>query len=342
MTMKRRERADQAVAGFLLMLCCTAAAQDRQMPAPLPEVSVITEHKGPQMWRVSRGDHAVWMLGTMAPLPRRMKWDTSDVERLLAEVQEVIPETVGWEADPGFFPSLRLYLQWRRSRLLKNGQTLRQVLPADLYARFSALRARYGSGAADMERLQPLLAADRLTEEAMKRSGLSTAIDVEAIVLGLAKKHHVRIHGLLIEIQNARSLLQQTSELPIPLQSACLERVVGSLGKDLETFKARANAWALGDVQTLRSLPAPQGGGSCWQKAAGTLRPDIAQQMPQLWKSALLQALSINRVSLALLNIDALLGTQGSVGLLAQLSAAGYSIEGPEFSDPTHAKPGPP
>jgi uncharacterized protein YbaP (TraB family) len=320
----------------MLLCCCGTAAQERQTAAPLSEIAVVAQHKGPQMWRVSSRDHVVWILGTMAPLPKRMKWDAGDVEKLLAEVQEVIPESVGWEADPGFFPSLRLYFQWQRIQMLKDGQTLRQVLPAALYARFSALRARYGNGPKDMERLQPLLAADHLKEEAIDRSGLSSTADVQATVLKLARSHHVWIHGMRIEIQNARGLLQQTGELPIPQQSRCLAQVVESLESDLGTLKARANAWALGDVQTLRSLPAVQTSTSCWLAAASARRPDVVQQMHQLWMGALLHALSANKASLALLDIDSLLGAQGSGSLLAQLRAAGYSVEGPEFSGPAH------
>jgi uncharacterized protein YbaP (TraB family) len=339
MTRKPAGRAAHGrVPGWLLMLlcCCTSAAQERPADAPLPEVTVAGQHKGPQMWRVSSGDHAVWILGTLAPLPKRMKWDAEDVEKLLAEVQEVIPERVGWEAEPGLFPSLRLYFQWQRIQVLKNEQTLRQVLPRDLYARFSALRARYGNGPEDMERLQPLEAADRLKEEAIHRSGLTSAADVQETVLKLARKHHVPVHGMRVEIQNARGLLQQTGDLPIPRQSPCLAQVVANLDSDLGVLKARANAWALGDVQTLRSLPPVQSSESCWLAAAGASRPDIAQQMHQLWMGALLHALLTNRATLALLDIDSLLGARGSGGLLRQLRAAGYSIEGPEFSSPAH------
>jgi uncharacterized protein YbaP (TraB family) len=317
--------------GAVLLLCCCASwAQDQQVDPPLEEVAVVGEHKGPQMWRVTAGDHVLWILGTMQPLPKKMTWDSRDVEKALGEVQEVIPEYIN--LDVGFLTSIRLYPKWKRIHVLKDGQTLKQVLPADLYARFSALRDRYGSGPTDMEHLQPLFAADRLKEEATEKFGLSRAADVHATVLKLARQHHVTVRNLTLKIQDPKDLLQEAGELPIPAQSVCLEPVVETLEKAMGVLRARANAWALGDVQTLRTLQPVNTGGAavCWKAAAGTVHiADLGRRLHQLWMDAIKDALRTNKTSLAIQDIDSLLG-----GFLAELRAAGYSIEGPEFSGP--------
>jgi uncharacterized protein YbaP (TraB family) len=332
MKLSRLSTHGRAIGAVLLLWCCASWAQDQQVEPPLEEIAVVGAHKGPQMWRVTEGDHVLWILGTMQPLPKKMTWDSRDVEKVLDEVQEVIPEYIS--LDVGIVESLRLYPKWRRIHVLKDRQTLKQVLPAELYAHFSALRDRYGSGPTDMEDMQPLFAADRLKEEAIEKSGLTKAADVHAKVLKLARLHDVTVRNLTLKIQDPRDLLQEAEELTIPTQStACLEPVVETLEKAMSVLKARANAWALGDVQTLRTLqPVNAGGTICWKAAAGTVHiADLRLRLHDLWMDAIKDALRTNRASLAIQDIDSLLG-----GFLKELRAAGYSIEGPEFSGPAN------
>ncbi|WP_144898678.1 TraB/GumN family protein [Luteimonas cucumeris] len=64
---------------------------------------------GPGMWRVSKGDHVLWILGTQSPLPRRMEWDTTAVERTILQSQELIaPPGTRIKSDIGFFSGLTL------------------------------------------------------------------------------------------------------------------------------------------------------------------------------------------------------------------------------------------
>ena len=45
---------------------------------------------GPALWKVSSGDRELWILGEVAPLPRKVKWKSKQFEDLLAGSQEVI------------------------------------------------------------------------------------------------------------------------------------------------------------------------------------------------------------------------------------------------------------
>jgi uncharacterized protein YbaP (TraB family) len=317
---------------LILLWCGASRAQEEPVSPPVEEVAVVGEHKGPQMWRVTSGDHVLWILGTMQPLPKKMTWDARDVENVLGEVQEVIPDTVS--LDVGLLDALRLLPKLRRMQVLKDGQTLKQVLPPDLYAQFSALRDRYGNGPSDMEHMQPMFAAQRLKDEAIDKSGLSAEPGVRATVLKLAKQHHVKIRKLALQINDPKELVQEAGDLPIEAQSTCLEPVVATLEKAMGVLTARANAWALGDVQTLRTLQPVNtdggGGGVCWKAAAGTTHiAHLEERLRTLWLDAVNDALKNNQATLAVRDIDTLLR-----GALAELQAAGYSIEGPEFSAP--------
>src|SRR3546814_5613268 len=43
---------------------------------------------GPRMWRVSKGDNDLYILGTLSPLPKRMEWMSREVEDTIAHSQD--------------------------------------------------------------------------------------------------------------------------------------------------------------------------------------------------------------------------------------------------------------
>src|SRR5436305_1586873 len=73
-------RALRAAAGCALLLAGAAAARAQQ-PAPTAdagtpssETEIVVEGRpeGPRMWRVRKGDHTMWMLGTVFPQPKKL------------------------------------------------------------------------------------------------------------------------------------------------------------------------------------------------------------------------------------------------------------------------------
>ena len=70
---------------------------------PTMEVIVVTgEQPGPGLWKVSSGDHAMWILGEISPFPRRVKWRSRKFESVLRNSQELIIDFSGyWRMDPG-------------------------------------------------------------------------------------------------------------------------------------------------------------------------------------------------------------------------------------------------
>ena len=49
----------------------------------LEEVLVTGEQPGPAMWKVKRGDHTLWIVGTLTPLPSKMTWRSQQVEDVI-------------------------------------------------------------------------------------------------------------------------------------------------------------------------------------------------------------------------------------------------------------------
>jgi len=103
-------RALRAAAGCVLLLAGAAAVRAQEprataaASAPGPETEIVVEgrHEGPRMWRVRKGDHTLWILGTISPLPKKMVWQPDAVQEVLRYTQEVVPAwpTYGIGATP--------------------------------------------------------------------------------------------------------------------------------------------------------------------------------------------------------------------------------------------------
>lgn len=293
---------------------------------PIQEVEVTGERPGPSLWRVSRGDHVAWLLGTLDPLPRRMTWRSRKVEDVVAHAQEVLasePSVSG----VGPITIIRLYLQFRRTEKIPEKGRLQDWLSPALYARFTALRDRFDPHDRKIEELRPMLAARRLYERALGASDLTSHNDIQSEVFKLARRYSVPIEKPALRLTDPRGILTEAGEIPRSAEIDCLAATVERLETDLDSMKARAGAWALGDVDALRRLPFPRQREVCTSAAASA--PQIKALLERLnaeWEVDLEAAIARNRTTLAMRPIYDLMGPNGT---LALLRTKGYTVEGP-------------
>jgi uncharacterized protein YbaP (TraB family) len=323
------------LAMLVATMLCAAQSRVRANTAPpaaepaagAVEIEVTGERPGPGMWRVAKGDHVLWVMGTLEPLPKKMTWRSHAVEDVLAQSQEVLPSrpTFGFSWNP--IAALRLYWQWRGIQKSPNHATLAATVPPDLYARFAALRNKYAPRDTQMEDLRPMLAALRLFEKGIDASGLSFHHEVQNAVLKLADRRHVRLHKMTLPVEDPRGLLKEISAIPAQAQIGCLETTVARLESDLTAMKARADAWAVGDVDALRKLPLPEQQAACLATLSKSARfRDLNDKAARAWMQGAQEALATNSSTLALKPIYELLGP---TGILERFRAMGYVVEGP-------------
>ncbi|HEV2703781.1 MAG TPA: TraB/GumN family protein, partial [Steroidobacteraceae bacterium] len=281
----------------------------------------------PRLWRVSRGDHVLWLLGTLDPLPRKMIWKSREVESVLGEVQAVIPTNPSVSVHANPFTWVRLYFQWRGVQVMDKNGHLKDALPANLYARVLALLGRYDNGDHRIERLKPIFAALRLYREALDHEHLAPGNQAQDTVLKLARHHDVPIRQSKLKIEEPRDLVTQLGQIPLTDQVSCLEAVVERLETGVEPMKEEARAWSLGDVATLRQLEVPKTIDVCTAAVSTSAQSkQLIEQANASWNHEVQLALANNRSTLALKPIHDLLGTHG---VLATLKAQGYQVEGP-------------
>jgi len=310
-----------------------AAAQDSAASAgandaPMEEVVITGEHEGPRLWKVHKdNDHVLWILGTVTPLPKKMIWQADTVEAILQQSQEVVPAwpALGIGANP--FTALRVWIQWHSMQKIPDRMDLQQVLPPDLYKRFSALKERYAPRDSRLNELRPAFAAERLLDEALEASGLTMHNEVQQTVLKLARKQGVKIHQDKLKVEHPVDVLKDVGKTPLTGEIACLEAVVGRLETDLGPMQARARAWALGDVDELRRLIHPDDRTACITAVSTSdrVRTLIARAQDD-WFVSVEDALQHNRSTLAVQSMDRLLGDNGTLAILRK---QGYQVEGP-------------
>jgi len=295
--------------------------------APVAEVVIEGRHEGPRMWIVRRGDHTLWILGTISPLPKKMVWQPDAVEEVLKQAQEVVPAwpTYGIGANP--ITALRVYIEWRRLQKPPDHMPLREALPPDLYARVVALKARYDPHDDKLEQMRPMLAARQLLMRGLDASGLAAQNEVQQEVLKLARRQGVHVHQDKLRIEDPVGVLKDVGATPLAGEVACLNSVVTLLETDVSLLQARARAWALGDVERLRQLPHAEDRTACLAAVSTSERVRVLIARAQDdWLIAVEQSLARNRGTLAVQSMDRLLGANGT---LAVLRAKGYQVEGP-------------
>ena len=127
------------------------------------EVLVTGEHPGPGLWKVINGENTLWILGTHAPLPRRVTWRSEEVEFVISEAQQVID---------AYSASFRLL---DGNPLSMKGKSLRRVLSRRQYSQWRTLKKKYIGDDDEIETALPVTAALVLRSNALARAGLGNS-----------------------------------------------------------------------------------------------------------------------------------------------------------------------
>ncbi|MFC5580684.1 TraB/GumN family protein [Rhodanobacter terrae] len=308
--------------------------------AELAAVVVTGAQPGPGLWKVTRkdpatGDHVLWVLGTLSPLPQSVQWQSHELEQVISESQQVLlSPVVAIKADVGFFGKLFLLPSAYSARKNDDGQTLQQVLPPPVYARWQLLKQKYIGNNRGIERWRPIFAAQELYRKAIKANGLSKTGGIQANIDALAKRYGVKEMPTTYQvvIEHPRAALQAFKS-SAPHDTTCFIRTLDSIEQDMPAMKARANAWATGDLQTLRELPDSERHDACVSAltAAGFAHTlgldDVPAKQEAVWLAAARTALGSNAQTFAMLPMAELLKPDG---YLAKLQAEGYEVEAPE------------
>jgi uncharacterized protein YbaP (TraB family) len=313
--------------GALLFACTgsiVAAQTERrytQTPAGahVEEVLVTGEHPGPGMWKVTNGENSLWILGTHSPLPQRLRWRSQEVEIAISEAQQVLGNYSASFTMRGGNP------------LSMKGKPLRRLLPHRAYSQWQSLKKKYIGRNAEIETALPVTAALVLRSNAYAEAGLASADSILHELHRLANSYQV-------PVTNDHQVTKLIAGIPADADAErkgveFLIATMKNLERDLKTARARANAWAIGDIEALRAQAAAdtttaQLYASSWPYLTDAELATLTAETDARWIAAADRALRRNQTTVATLPIFMLLRRDG---LLAALQARGFEVIEPVY-----------
>ena len=302
---------------------------------PVLEMMVVSgAQPGPGMWKVSKGENILWIMGMQSPLPKKMDWVSRKVEQTIAQSDEVLFDTsVSVSTDRGMFGNMMLIPSLYGARKNPNDAELKDVLSPALYQRWLVLKAKYIGSDGGIEKWRPIFAAQELYEKAIKKSGLSAENIIKPVVEDAAKEYKKKIirPKLEVKIEKPKAVIKEFSKTSLA-DIECFSKTMDRLETDLTGMIERGNAWSIGDVEGLKKLSFTDQNQSCISALTNAAISqkngfaDIRQKAMAEWLKAADTALAKNKSTFAVLPMGEMLKP---TGLLASLRAKGYQVEEP-------------
>lgn len=299
------------VVKVVTLLVCALLLTGVLAAGEAPEQIVVTGRlPGPPLWKITRGQHTLWLFADLPVVPGDLSWDTSRVAQILSEAEVFVSPPrikVG---------SLAAMLGLRKSNVgelvgalqrLDEGHTLQQVIEPALYQRLSE------NVPPDMLRkyshYKPWQAALRLMDFWMEREGFSNSasLKVNRELDRLRRKYRVRkvSSDLAVALAEFEQYLQTQMAIPEEHGSACLAAML-DLRENAETVKQTLTRWFAGELPVSSALDPLH---LCQETGPLPGRQNLERSV-QMWVSHAEQALANHKVSFAVVPIGLLLGDE--------------------------------
>lgn len=212
------------------------------------------------------------------------------------------------------------------------GKRLQDVLPPAIYSRWRGARERYALRDDDVEKKRPIIAGQAIYAAARKRSGLGGKPVVYPVLNAAIKQHGLKTTdgGIRIKIDDPQVAMREISAGDFN-DVQCLRQTLASIHRELPNAVRRANAWATGDIATLRAL----GNHAAWQDddcvsalsetAFARKRGihDVPVRLRNQWLAGAEASLSKNASTFAVLPLELVVGRDNYIDAL---KAKGYEV----------------
>ena len=305
---------------MLVMVLGTLAAPVRAQ-VPEPEMSplvagleVIAKTPGPALWRISRGDSKVVVLGTVSPILHQLTWNAAPLRRQLTGARQLLVPS----RPTGMAKAMLAFTFRDRARLrVDTDSPLSQRLPPEMAARFAADAAAVHQPMSKYDRWKPTLAGLMLLDDFDKAAGLSRGKPI-ITVTRLAGKMGVPV--MSAGKVDVAAVLKDGTKLSDTQQIACLATLLEQLERLAGAPGALGRAWAKADLRAVNRLYTPRVLQDC-----PLLKPLLDRAVDET--AALVErALQSPGRSVAVIDMSLLLRPEG---VLDRLSAAGARVDAP-------------
>ena len=278
-------------------------------------LEVVAQPPGPALWRVTKGDSEVVVLGAVKPIAHSLVWDTSRVDRALDGAKVLLVEP---RFKFGLFDLIRYKIGGSSAQA--PGALAEDKLPPKLRDRFVSARIASHQDARRYERLKTYVAAFLLVGDYREAAGLSDA-KPDSTVQKLAAAHGVKV--LPVSEYRVASAVKQAGAITEAAGLACLNDGVDQVQTESDHAQAIGRAWAAGDLKAVKAMYGPPPLERCLQQV-----PNVAviERGTDDNTRAILNALKTPGKSVAVVDLNFLLRPNG---VLDRLKAQGATISVP-------------
>lgn len=316
-----------ALLALVLGLSLGAPALSQEVSATpvttVDEVVVTARRTDAPIWEVRRGDSTLILVGAISGVPRDVEWRPEALEAATRRSQRILfPQ----EGRASVADVLRLIWRIRTVATLPKGTTTADYLAPEVQARLETVMADQRNDSWRTNSLM-ILSMDLMSDKAgYERGRTRNATDV-------IKKaaRDARIPVLPVGTVRGDEIVDSLITAPPATYATCLETALSAAEAGPEGAALRIAAWKARRVPDVMAQPLEQALGLCWPWGD----PEIAPLLRRQWADAVQTALDEPGVTMAVAQLRVLAEPDG---VLDQLAAQGYEIEGPEWkADPAEA-----
>jgi uncharacterized protein len=292
--------------GLLLAVVLVTAPAAAQAP------SKDLANGSPAIWKIQGPKGKVYLFGSFHMLPENVQWRSPAVDQAMTEAEVFVYEVdLLNSADPQQAQPI-----FARYGMLPQGQTLKDVLPASVYAELGRICMDLGIPRQQFAGFRPWFAAMMVSVQSIVNMGFNPSSGVEFQSLAWAKANNKKFGSLETLESQLRIFADLDREQEVQFVQATLEQV-REAPKILRTLLL---AYRTGDVVTIDKLM-NEGMSKFPRLRDRVLKDRNAQWVPQIDKM-----LQDGRTHIVIVGVGHLVGPDSVV---AMLRAKNVAVEGP-------------
>lgn len=279
-------------------------------PALAAEPAIVTDAT-PAMWTVEKDGKKLYLFGSMHLLPAQVKWHRPEIDDAIAASSVFV-----FEAPVGGGSSNAMSNFIETGGKLKDGKTLQDILPADLYTKVEDASWKVNYPPLLLKQFRPWLAAVSLELFSYIKAGFSTFYGVDYLIEKQANDRDKKVDYL----ETVEEQLSFFSRLDRKVEIAYLRETVRSIMDEPDSPAELINAWASGKPEQMIGILE-----AAFDKVPA-LRTQLLVTRNRNWIPKLEAMLASDETHFVTVGVGHLVGPDSVV---AQLKAKGYKITGP-------------
>lgn len=299
-------------------LATPAVAQEVTTPvevtSSVEDLVVTARRTDAPIWEVTRGDSTLILVGNISGVSRDIDWRPEALQEVTRRADLILMPQYG---SASLADVMRLLWRVRSVTRLPNGTTTADYLSPEVQARLDALMASERN-VSWRNKSFVILSSDLLSN----RSGFLTRRTRNAVDVVKDTAKTIRKPTKAVGTVRGDEMVDSLITLPPQAYLPCLERAIAAAEAGPEAGNQRIEDWRNRRVVQVMDQPLEQAIGQCWPWGD----PEIAPMLRQQWSEATRTALEQGGTTLGVVQLKIL---AESGGVLDQLEAAGYEIEGP-------------